>query len=109
MPSLPSEDSISDRDAISVEVETESYLDVFISSCCLPTLKNIVETSIDDVPEESTEIFDESDDVLQASLRKVHVPGEAGHEGRHQGGKVEVAGVYHLSSLMTEPPVRGNR
>ena len=69
-----------------------------------------METGIDHVPEESTEIFDETDDdVLQASLRKVHVPGEAGHEGRHQGGKVEVAGVYHLSSLMTEPPVRGNR
>ena len=68
-----------------------------------------METSVDHVPEELTEIFDETDDVLQASLKKVHVPGEAGHEGRDQGGKVEVAGVYHLSSLMTEPPVRSNR
>ena len=76
----------------------------------MPTLKNIVETSINHVPEELAEIFDETDDdVLQASLRKVHVPGEAGHEGRDQGGKVEVAGVKHLPSLMTEPPVRSNR
>ena len=69
-----------------------------------------METGIDHVPEESTEIMMKlMMCVLQASLRKAHVPGEAGHEGRHQGGKVEVAGVYHLSSLMTEPPVRGNR
>ena len=40
-----------------------------------------------------------------ASLAEGHVAGVPGHEARHQGGQVEVAGVDGLAALEPEAPV----